>query len=142
MLVPLSSMITIWPSLKIYSQRGWILENFVPRKFPNIRYNIMCSCVSLIDITGLLHYSDYQCVHRVLGVGIRGSIVVTHRDQRKSNEGKQSWVNYLFQYYNSTCHRTPVDNKRIQEIRMYKSAHEFILIKTEFRNLIFSTYCL
>ena len=37
-LIPLLSMINKWPSSKIYSRKGPILENFVPRKFPNIRY--------------------------------------------------------------------------------------------------------
>ena len=33
--VLLLSMITGWPSSKIYSRKGSILENFVPQKFPN-----------------------------------------------------------------------------------------------------------
>ena len=42
---------------------------------------------SLTDITGLQYHRDYQFVCSVLSVSISGSIVVTHRDQRKSNEG-------------------------------------------------------
>jgi len=37
-LVPLLSMVTRWPSSKIYLRKGPILENFVPQEFPNIRY--------------------------------------------------------------------------------------------------------
>ena len=41
-LVSLLSMITRWPSSKIYSRKGPILENFVPRKFPNMWYMYVC----------------------------------------------------------------------------------------------------
>jgi len=42
---------------------------------------------SLSDITDLQYCIDYQFVYRLLSVSVTSSIIITHWDQGKSNEG-------------------------------------------------------